>query len=126
MGIISSYESAMVAGDYHSGALSVLMPFGMFGTIAFLWLLGAGVKVLHCNRRYGDPKLKLINDFFLSYFLAQVLIFFFVFGALNSQLSVFLGILGLSVSLNGGVCRKKVLARPATVEHSLATSFAVG
>jgi hypothetical protein len=54
------------------------------------------------------------------------LVFFFVFGALNSQLSVFLGILGLSVSLNGGVCRKKALARPGAVEPSLATSFAMG
>jgi hypothetical protein len=107
MGIINSYESSIVAGDYHSGTLSVLMPFGMFGGIAFLWVLGAGIKVLYCNRRSGDPRLKLINDLLFSYFLTQCLVFFFVFGALNSQLSVFLGILGLSVSLNGGVCRKK-------------------
>jgi hypothetical protein len=107
MGLYSSYEGAIVAGDYHSGALSVLMPFGAFGAIAFLWVLGAGIKVLYCNRVYGDPKLRLINNFFLSYYLTQCFVFFFVFGALNTQLSVFLGILGLSVSLNGGVCRKK-------------------
>jgi hypothetical protein len=126
MGIISTYEASILAGDYHNGPLSVLMPFGLFGAIAFLWVLGAGIKVLNCNRRYGDPRLKSINDFFLSFFLAQSLVFFFVFGALNSQLSVFLGILGLSVSLNGGVCRKKALARPGAVEPSLATSFAMG
>jgi hypothetical protein len=106
-GLLSGYEGAMLAGDYHNGPLSVLMPFGAFGAIAFLWLLGAGIKVLAGNRRYGDPRLKSINDFFLSYFLTQCLSFCFVFGALNSQLSVFLGILGLSVSVNGGVCRMK-------------------
>jgi hypothetical protein len=107
MGIISTYEGAIIAGDYHNGTLSVLMPFGIFGAISFLWLLGAGIKVLYCNRRYGDPRLRLINDLFLSYFLTQSVFFFFVFGAFNSQLSVFLSILGLSVSFNGGVCRKK-------------------
>jgi len=109
MGLYSNYEAFIVAGDYHSGPLSVLMPFGIFGAIGFLWVLAAGTKVLCSNRRYGDPRLKSINNFLLSYFLAQCLIFFFVFGALNSQLSVFLGILGLSVSINGGVCRKKAL-----------------
>jgi hypothetical protein len=106
-GLISGYEGAMLSGDYHNGPLSVLMPFGAFGAIAFLWMMVAGIKALQRNRLYGDPKLKLINDFFLAYFVTQCLFFFFVFGALNSQLSVFLGVLGLSVSLNGGVCRKK-------------------
>jgi hypothetical protein len=32
----------MYAGDYHNGPLSILIPFGLFGMIAFLWLLGAG------------------------------------------------------------------------------------
>ncbi len=126
MGVYNSYEAAIAAGDYHNGALSVLMPFGAFGAIAFLWVLGAGIKVLSCNRRYGDPRLNKINNFFFSFFLAQCICFFFVFGALNSQLSVFMGILGMSVSLNGGVCRKKALARPAVVvEPALATSGAV-
>jgi hypothetical protein len=123
MGIVNTYETSILAGDYHSGPLSVIMPFGLFGAIAFLWLLGAGIKVLYCNRRYGDPNLRGINDFFFSYFIAQCLAFFFVFGALNSQLSVFLGILGMSVSLNGGVCRKKVLPVTAVVERALAPSL---
>jgi uncharacterized membrane protein len=121
-GLINSYESAMVSGDYHSGPLSVLMPFGAFGAIAFLWLLGAGIKVLYCQRRYGDPRLKMINNFFFSYFMTQCVFFFFVFGALNSQQSSFLGILGLSVSINGGVCRKKDpkrVAKPASVAAML-------
>jgi hypothetical protein len=106
-GLVENYEGAMLAGDYHNGPLSVLIPFGIFGTIAFLWLLGAGTKVLYCNFRYGDPRLQLINTFFLAYFLTQCLCFFFVFGALSTQLKLFLGVLGLSVSFNGGVSRKK-------------------
>jgi hypothetical protein len=60
--------------------------------------------------------LKQVNTVLLSYFLAQSLFFFFVFGAFSSQLVVFLGILGLSVSLNNGVCHKlalKVVPGPA-------------
>jgi hypothetical protein len=108
-GLLTSYESSILAGDYHNGPLSVLMPFGIFGAIAFVWLQVAGIKVLYCNRRYGDPRLKLINDFFLSYFLTQCVFFYSVIGALSTGLPLYLGILGLSVSLNGGVCRKKVL-----------------
>jgi O-Antigen ligase len=107
MGLYSNYEGFVVAGDYHNGPLSVLMPLGLAGAIGFLWLLASGLKVLYCNWRYGDPRLKSINNFLLSYFLAQCVIFFFVFGAFNSQLSIFLGILGLSVSLNAGVCWKR-------------------
>jgi hypothetical protein len=107
MGVLPNYSAAITAGNYHSGGLSLLIPFGAFGAAAFLWLLGAGVKVLYCNRRYGDPRLKLINDLFLSLFLTQCLCYFFVFGAFDTQLYLFLGILGMSVSLNGGVRRKE-------------------
>jgi hypothetical protein len=122
MNLYSNVEGFILTGDYHNGPLSVLMPFGIFGGIAFLWILGAGIKVLYRNWRYGDPKLKLINSFFLSYFLAQCLLFLFVFGAIDSPQSVFFGVLGLSVSINGGVCRKKVpkaVSAPATANVML-------
>jgi len=124
-GLLPDYSESLTAGDYHSGPLSVLVPFGIGGTIALLWLLGAGIKVLHYNRRHGDPRLKLINDFFFTYFLTQCLFFFFVFGDVKSQLCLFLGILGLSVSLNGGVCRKPAVARKAVIPSSLAEPVAV-
>ncbi len=120
MGLLPDYAVAFTAGDYHSGGLSLLIPMGAFGAAAFLWLLGAGVKVLYCNRRYGDPRLKLINNLLLSYFLTQILSYFFVFGAFDLQLYVFLGILGLSVSLNGGVRRKEAAkAVPATTTTAM-------
>jgi hypothetical protein len=113
MGILPDYEQSMVAGDYHDGLLSVLIPFGIFGLIGFVWLLAAGIRVLYYNFRYGDPNLLLINRFLLAYFVTEAVLFFAVFGALSSQLVMFLGIVGLSVSLNGGVCRK-----PATVRQA--------
>ena len=81
--------------------------------IGFVWLLVSGIRVLYYNFRYGDPNLLLINRFLLAYFVTEAVLFFAVFGALSSQLVMFLGIVGLSVSLNGGVCRK-----PATVRQA--------
>lgn len=110
-GILPDFEQAMVSGDYHDGLLSILIPFGIFGLIGFIWLVVAGIKTLYCNCRYGDPALKTINRLLLSYFLTESILFFAVFGALSTQLMMFLGVLGLSVSLNGGVCRKPAMAR---------------
>jgi len=119
-GAISNYEEALYAGDYHNGLLSVLVPFGLLGLVAFFWLLGAGIKVLYCNHRFGDARLKQVNGVLLSYFLTQCVFFFFVFGALNVQLVAFLGILGISVSLNNGVCRKEApKAVPTTAVSGL-------
>ncbi len=35
--------------------------------------------------------------------------FFFIFGGFSNQLAIFLGVVGLSVSVNGGLKRKPVL-----------------
>jgi len=94
-----------LAGDYHNGPLSVIMPFGIFGVIGFLWLLGAGIKVLRQNYRYGDPALEQINRFLLAQFIAKAIFFFTIFGSLYSDLPFFTGLLGLSVCINGGVRR---------------------
>jgi hypothetical protein len=118
----SPYEGQLIAGDYHSGPLSVIMPFGIFGVIGFAWVLIAGYRVLSCNRRFGDPRLRRINTTLLATFLANCVAFVFIFGALESQLFVFLGICGLSVSLNGGVRRRAVLKpRPVAVRQTLVT-----
>jgi hypothetical protein len=121
MGGITTYEGSMIAGDYHNGPLSVLMPFGIFGMICFLWVLIAGYRVLHSNHRFGDARLRRINTTLLSYYLASCVSFFFIFGSLNSQLSLFLGLCGMSVSLNGGVRRRAARKpRPVTVAQTLA------
>ena len=106
MGVLNSYEEALLAGDYHNGPLSVLIPFGILGSVAFLWTIIAGFRVLYLNYSYGDERLRRINSVLLAYYLAYAVSFFFIFGALNSQLFIFLGAVGLSVSLNGGVRRQ--------------------
>ena len=92
-----------MAGDYHSGPLSILIPFGIFGLLGVVWLIVAGFRVLYRNYRFGDPALRKLNTFLLSYFIARVTFYFVGFGALSNDLTLFLGVLGLSIALNGGV-----------------------
>jgi hypothetical protein len=98
-------QGLALSGDYHSGPLSVILPFGIWGAIAFLWFLIAGVWALHHNRLYGDPALQTINTLLFAVFLTKVITFFVVVGGLSSDIAGFAGYLGLSISLNGGICR---------------------
>lgn len=107
-----NWDSAVV-GDYHNGPLSVLLPFGIWGAIAFLWFLWAALRVLYANYRNGPPEFRLYNTLILAAFATRVIMFFVVFGSLNSDISIFAGLLGLSVSLNGGVCKPTPAPLPA-------------
>jgi hypothetical protein len=117
-GLAKNYEVSVVAGSYHSGPLSLIIPFGIFGTLGFLWFLGAGLWILHRNYRYGDPGMRVVNTFLLSYFVMRVIIFFIVYGAVESELFKFTGILGLSVAINRGV-RKPADVLEAAPEGAL-------
>jgi len=117
-GMVKNYETALVAGVYHNGPLSVIIPFGIFGVIGLLWLMGAGGCVLCRNYRYGDPKLQLVNTFLLALFALHIIIFFLVYGAIESDIPGFLGPLGLSVAINRGV-RKPVEEVEAPAEVAL-------
>jgi hypothetical protein len=108
-------EATELVGDYHNGPLSVIVPFGIFGTIAFLWLLVAGIWVLYQNYRFGDPAYQRINTFLFAYFVVRAIVFFAVFGSLHSDLPMFLGLLGLGISLNGGVAKPAVVPQPKVV-----------
>ncbi|MCX7888078.1 MAG: O-antigen ligase family protein, partial [Verrucomicrobiae bacterium] len=103
---------AMIAGDYHNGPLTLLVPLGIWGAIAFFWFLAAAFRVLWNNYRYGDPTLHRINSFLLAYFAVRTLFYFFVFGSFPSELCLFTGTVALSISLNGGV-RQPVAATAA-------------
>jgi hypothetical protein len=100
-----SEQGLAISGDYHSGPLSVIIPFGIWGAIVVLWFLIAGVWALHHNRLYGDPALQTVNTFLLTAFVARIIIFFFIFGGMSGDIVAFAGYLGLSISLNGGICR---------------------
>jgi hypothetical protein len=97
-----SWQIAAVTGDYHSGPLSVILTFGIWGTIAFIWFIWAGIRTLYRNYLFGEVRLKTINTFLLSYFIAKVIGFVFIFGGLNGDLVCFTGLIGLSVCLNKG------------------------
>jgi hypothetical protein len=99
-----SQNSLALAYDYHNGTLSVLIPFGIWGAITFLWFLIASLRVMYANFRYGDPALQTINIFLFANFFVTF-VFFFIGGSLNGDIMRFAGLLGLSISLNGGVCR---------------------
>jgi hypothetical protein len=109
-------EGTELVGDYHNGPLSVILPFGLAGAIAFIWLMAAGIRVLYHNYRFGDPAIQHLNTFLFAYFVIKVIFFCAVFGSLHSDLAMFMGMLGLSISINGGVAKPVVVAQePAVV-----------
>ena len=108
-------EGTELVGDYHNGPLSVILTFGIFGSIAFVWLLVAGIRVFYQNYQFGDPAYHNINVFLLAYFVVKVIFFFTVFGGLYADLPLFMGLIGLSISLNGGVAKPAVVPQPKIV-----------
>jgi hypothetical protein len=93
--------SVVLVGNYHNGPISVLMPFGIYGAIAFTWFLIAGLRLLHRNWKLGSPALQTVNTLLLATFAARVVFFLFFFGSMQSDMAGFVGLLGLSVALNG-------------------------
>jgi len=111
LGFTDPFETSRIAGDYHSGPLSVLISFGLPGVVAFLWFLVAGTKALYQNYTYGNPILRNLNIFLLAFFIARTIQFFFVYGDVRYDLYLFTGLVGLSVAINGGVLKKPVRIR---------------
>jgi hypothetical protein len=109
-GYTSSRDAAAFVGNYHSGPLSLVIPFGIYGAVTFAWFLGVAMRVLYRNHRYGDPALRQINAYLLAFFVARVAFFVFIFGVFYSDLAYFTGLVGLSVALNRGEARAH--ARP--------------
>lgn len=105
-GLAQDYEFAMIAGDYHSGPLSLLIPFGIFGTLGFIIFSFAAMRVLYKNYKYGAKSLHSVNALLFAAFVAKFIFFWLIFGFLPSDLPVFAGFVGLSVALNGGVKRR--------------------
>jgi hypothetical protein len=99
-------QAMVLAEDFHNGPISVVIPFGIWGCLAFVWFMAAGLWVVYHNYRYSDPALKTVNTYLFACFAAQVFFFLFVFGDLSGDMLKFAGPLGLSVSFNGGVRRR--------------------
>lgn len=111
--------ASTIAGDYHSGPLSVIIPFGIWGAIGFLWFLMAAGRALHSNYRYGDPALRTVNTLLFSFFLGYVIMFFVIFGSLYSDMGGFVVIVGLSISLNGGIRRASTVPQQQEIETKI-------
>jgi len=113
----ASSEGTELVSDYHNGPFSIIMPFGIFGVIGFLWFLAASFRVLRQNYHYGHPALRRVNTFLYGFFISKTIFFFAVFGNLYSDLGLFTGIVGLSVSINGGVAKRMILVPARLRQH---------
>jgi hypothetical protein len=116
---VSRTAGAEMVGDYHNGPLSVILPLGVPGTLVFLWFVFASVRAMYLNHKYGAPELAVINRFLFAYYLARMIFFFAVFGSLYSDLAMFTGLLGLSISLNKGIAKRA----PETAPEAAASTF---
>lgn len=112
-GYAKPFEWALISGDYHNGPLSVIIPFGLWGALAFLWFVGASLRLLYRNFRHSPPELKVINTALLTVFVTRAVIFFTIYGALFTDLFLFTGLVGLSISLNGGARAPAPAPEPA-------------
>ncbi len=104
-GFYSAYEDTLITGNYHSGPLTMIIPFGIFGVLAFAWFIRGASRVLYANYLYGPPELKTLNTFFLAYFFTRLLFFLIFYGQFDRDLIFFTGAIGLNISINGGVWR---------------------
>lgn len=102
---LAQNDPMVLSEDFHNGPLSVVIPFGIWGCIAFLWFIFAALRVLYLNYRYSPPELRTANTFFLAAFASKTIMFLFVGGFFNLDMMTFCGMLGLSVAFNGGVRR---------------------
>jgi len=109
-----------MSSDFHSGPLSVVIPLGIWGVLAWLWFWAASFRVFWRNYHYGDPALRHFNAYLIAAFIASCLSFLFIFGDLVSQMCQYAGLVGLSIALNHGVMspRSFPAARPATLPGS--------
>lgn len=102
-GMFTAYEDTLVSGNYHNGLLTLIIPFGLPGTVAFVAFICASWRVLRRNYLHGSPQLQRVNTFLIAYFTARLIFYTFFYGQFDLDLMVFTGVVGLSVSLNGGV-----------------------
>jgi len=107
-GLHADQQGLALAGDYHNGVLSLVIPLGVYGVVIFLWFGGAGLRVVYLNYKYGRPEIRTLNFFMFFMFLMEFVAYLSCVGGLGftSDINWFAGYLGMSVALNGGVCNK--------------------
>lgn len=115
-GIYKAYDQLLVLDDYHNGPLTLIVSFGIFGVLAFAAFCWGALRALYANYRYGDPAMRLINTFLLADFITILVVFLTFYGEFYIDLMSFTGIIGLSLTLNGGVRRAGQAVIQADVE----------
>lgn len=121
-----TYAWALVTGAYHNGPLTLLMPFGLVGFLAFAWFAVGSIKYLYKQYKHGAPELQKINTFFFAYFVARLVFYTLIFGNFYSDLFYFTGIMGLSLSLNGPSTPEPAVEPVETMETEKAHEEAFG
>jgi hypothetical protein len=101
-GYAEGFDWAVTSGDYHNGPLSIILPFGIFGVLGFVWFCWASIRVLLRNMRHGEPEFQKINVFLFSLFVGRLVFFTLFFGSLESDLWPLASVVGISLALNGG------------------------
>jgi len=108
-------EGSELVGDYHNGPLSIIIPFAIPGVVCFVWFIAAAGRVFYRNYKYGEPAYEKLNTFLFAFYLAKLVFFLTLFGSFYGDLATFVGLLGLSISLNGGVAKPQVVAPEPTL-----------
>ncbi len=104
--IDGSDQTLAISGDYHSGPLSTLMPFGIWGGVGMVWLMAAALFVAYRNYRHGFPELQTFNAYLLAQCISSITIFIFVVGAFQNDVGNFAKIAGFSIAMNWGVAKR--------------------
>ena len=108
--IDAAEETLAISSDFHSGPLSTLIPFGIWGAIGIVWLMAATVFVLLRNYWYGDAELRVFNTYMLASCVTSIISFFFIFGAFQGDVGAFAKFAGFSMAMNWGVSRRPAKA----------------
>ena len=123
-GMDKSQQILALSGDYHNGPLSILMPFGLWGALGFLWLEIAAVYVLYRNYKYGEEELRTVNALLMVSATYLCFSYITIFGAFATDVGLFSKWVGFSVALNGGLCGPKREPAPAVRIKPLARPVA--
>jgi len=99
----SGVESSIVAGDYHSGPLTLIIPFGVWGVLAFTWFIVSSARVLWINYKNSEQEMQTTNTFLLCFFISKTLFFLIFFGSFYVEFVSFASTVALSISINRGV-----------------------
>jgi len=103
-GVDASQDALAISGDYHSGPLTTLIPFGLWGGIGIVWLQAVSLWVGYRNYRYGDPEIRTFNAYCFAFGIVGTFGFYFVFGGFADSVEGMAKGLGFSIALNWGIC----------------------